>query len=819
MKSSHQLPWVAAILLAGLVTVRASSPDLKNIMPRGGLRGTEVEFKLGGDRLKDAAEIMLYDSGVVVKEMKPAEDGKSIALKLALTPGATLGEHYLRVRTASGLSQVETFWVGQYPSVDEKEPNSLFTTPQAVALNSTVAGTVENEDVDYYTVEAKKGQRLSVEVEGIRLSGAFYDPYVAILNKDRFELAAADDTPLLVQDCYAQIIVPEDGTYTIQVRDSAYTGSGGCRYRLHVGSFPRPSMAYPAGGKIGTEVDVKLLGDKGGELTRKVKLPAESTDKFPLIVDVDGQFSPSPVWMRVSELENVLESEPNNEGTKATATALPLPLAFNGIIQEAKDEDWFKFTAKKDQKFTFLAHCKSIRSPLDPVIHILQAADGKYLAGNDDGQGPDSKMDWTAPADGDYWLKIHDHLLRGGPDFVYRVEATTAVPSLTLTTPEFARYDYQSRQTVPLAKGNRMAMVVNANRANFGADVLPECPDLPAGVKLLASPIPGNTGTYTVVWEAAPDAPLGGKLIDLIGRSADPKVPVVGHWRQVLNLMMGEPNNTPYYSSTVHKLAMAVVDEVPFKIDIDPPKVPLVHNGTMNLRVFVTRKEGFKAAVTVRMLWFPPNIGGQGTVAIPEGQNEVMYALNANGNAEVKTNKICVVGESDAGAGPILASSAMTDLAVAPPYLGMKIDLAALEQGKGGDVICKLDWTKPFEGKAKLILQGLPAKATAPELMIGKDDKEVHFAVTTAADTPVGQHKQLFCSLEIPEAGVSIPHNVGHGGVLRVDAPPPPPKNPAPAAAAPVAAAAPPPAAPPAGQPVKQLSRLEKLRLEAAGKK
>ena len=56
---------------------------------------------------------------------------------------------------------------------------------------------VLNEDVDYYAVEAKKGQRLSVEVEGLRLGESFFDPSVAIMDTNRFVLAAADDTPLL----------------------------------------------------------------------------------------------------------------------------------------------------------------------------------------------------------------------------------------------------------------------------------------------------------------------------------------------------------------------------------------------------------------------------------------------------------------------------------------------------------------------------------------------------------------------------------------------------------------------------------------------
>ena len=57
----------------------------------------------------------------------------------------------------------------------------------------TVQGVVDNEDVDYYAIEAKKGQRITAEVEGMRLGTTLFDPYVAILDAKRFELAASDD--------------------------------------------------------------------------------------------------------------------------------------------------------------------------------------------------------------------------------------------------------------------------------------------------------------------------------------------------------------------------------------------------------------------------------------------------------------------------------------------------------------------------------------------------------------------------------------------------------------------------------------------------
>src|SRR5207244_8260197 len=122
-----------------------------------------------------------------------------------------LGEHAMRVRTATGLSELRTFYVGALPNVEEKEPNSDFANPQKIDLNVTVNGVVDNEDVDYYAFEAKKGQRVTAEIEGMRLANTFFDPYVAILDSKRFELAATDDAPLLGQDAACSVMIPEIG--------------------------------------------------------------------------------------------------------------------------------------------------------------------------------------------------------------------------------------------------------------------------------------------------------------------------------------------------------------------------------------------------------------------------------------------------------------------------------------------------------------------------------------------------------------------------------------------------------------------------------
>ncbi len=255
---------------AGPVRPIPSSPQLNVIVPRGVSRGTETTLTFVGARLADAEEILFYEPGVKVLELK-GENNK-VTCKVSVAADCALGEHTAQVRTKSGISEYRTFFVGPFGKIAEKEPNSDFATPQVigpVSTSVTVEGVVQNEDVDYFQVEAKKGDRISVEVEGMRFGQTLFDPYVGILDAKRFEIAVADDTPLIRQDAATSVIAPADGKYIIEVRDSAYGGNGNCRYRLHVGSFPRPLAVYPPGGKAGEEVEVTFIGDAKGPITQK----------------------------------------------------------------------------------------------------------------------------------------------------------------------------------------------------------------------------------------------------------------------------------------------------------------------------------------------------------------------------------------------------------------------------------------------------------------------------------------------------------------------------------------------------------------------
>jgi len=769
------------LLLFAIATIAtATQPRLTSTTPSGAQRGTELELRLNGSRLDDAQEIVFYAPGIeVVKMEKDKSDSLKAQIKIA--PDCRLGEHHLRVRAATGVSDLRTFFVSPFPVTSEAEPNNELAKAQSISLNSTITGSIASEDVDYFVVNAKQGQRISAEMAAMRLGQAAFDPYLAIQDSKGAVLASSDDSSLLMQDSLISLLAPKDGAYIVQLRETSYGGNANFKYHLHVGDFPRPTGVYPAGGKAGETVTLKFLGDAAGEFSQAIKLPEMPQDKFGVFGEKGG-IAPSANWIRVSAFANVLEvspdqdQDPNRSGVPADRRlemvsalyrdAATPPLALNGIISQKGEADWFRFKTKKDQALEVGVYARRLRSPLDSVLEILDAK-GKSIASNDDSAGSDSSLKFTAPEDGEYLLKIKDHLGQGGLDYTYRVEITPVMPSLTLSIPQVARYDSQTRQYVVVPKGNRYGAVISARRKDFSSDLALSIDGLPAGVTLHADTMASRIDAMPLVFEAAPDATVDGKLLDLVARSVNSTPEVRGKFIHNVELVQG-PNNTVYYATRADKLMVAVVEAVPFKIRIVEPNVPLVQSGTMDLKIVAERDAGFDEPINVTMLWKPPGVGALPDVTIAKGQTNVEYRLNANSDAPTRAWKIAVLGSATVNGGTAWVSSQLASLEVGTPYLSGKIEPVAASPGDKARLVCKLEHNQPFEGKATVKLVGLPDKVTAPDVEITKDSKEAVFELNIDPKISTGSHKSLLCSVDIKKGSELIPHTIAQRGVLRI---------------------------------------------------
>ncbi len=744
-------------LIMGGVARGGAPPQISTLLPRGGQRGTDVVVTFSGARLEHPLEVLTDAPGVSGVGFEPVDAG-NVRCTIRLAADASPGLHRLRLRTADGVSNLKLFSVSNLPESQEVEPNH--TREQAGALNLPVCinGANPPEDVDMFAFHASAGQTLAFEVEGLRLGDALFDPRLAILDAGGGELAVADDVPLLRQDAAIVRTFAAEGTYFVQVRETAYGGGGNFWYRLHAGSFPRPTACVPSAFQTGATGQVTWLGDATLS-TQSVTAGAAGWQAIHA-QRADGAVSPTPLPLRISAYPVGMEVEPN----QATETATPIaaPGGVSGVLSGERDVDCFAFDGAAGQAFEARVYARAIGSPVDSVLNVRRAG-GEGLGGADDSGGPDSLVRFTCPANEKVVLEVRDLLFRQGPDFTYFIEIAPVKPALTLSvsSPEAA---------LTVAAGNRAALLVTATRADFGGALKISASGLPAGLTLTGEAMHESVGQLPLVFEAAPEAAPAGALVELVGETVDPALGVRGGLAQSIDLVKYE--NNPFYAVSVDRLAVAVARPAPLRVEVDPPVVPIVRMGSMVLPVRVQRAEGFNGPITVRMLWNPPGIGS-GTLELPPDKSEGGLPLNAAGNATVGTWKIALTATTDGGGAPIEVATSLVPLQVAEPFVEFAVQKSRTEQGKGVEVVVRVTQRTPFDGEIQAQLLGLPGKVAAAPLPVTKDTQELKYALDVPPDAPPGEHNTLFIHADVPLGGGAVAHN-SPAGQLIVDKPLPP---------------------------------------------
>jgi hypothetical protein len=768
-------------------TACAAPPTIGSVAPGVGQRGTEFRLTLSGARLADPRELMIYAPGVVCSKLEAKGDNQ-VTATLKAAPDCRLGQYPFRLRTPRGASEVRVFLITPFPVVAEREPNDLPKQAQQVPLNVSIAGVMEEAGVDYYAVMLKKGQRLAAEVEGVRLGGELTDTVLTIFGPNGKALATVDDTPLFRQDPFVTVVAPTDGVYRVQVHDTNFGGGDNNRYVLHVGTFCRPAAVFPAGGMAGTDVDVKLLGDAAGDRTQRVHLPAAGIpfDFYPS----DGTTPPpTPNPFRVSAFPNVQEVEPNDEISQA-GKAVPWPVAFNGIIDKPGDVDHFRFRAAQGEVIDVTAYAFRIGSPLDTVVAVLDST-GALVAGNDDDETHDSRVRVFIPSDGEYLVRVTDKRGQGGPHFIYRIELDKPKPGLHVFLPEPIRKS-QERQMVAVPRGNRVTAYLAVRRDGFSGPVTITPGELPAGVKVVVPTLPADEYLMPVVFKADAQAPIGGRLVPFTGTGGDTGHLVQGGFKQIVSLINGV-GDLSIQTVDLSALAVVVVEEVPYTIQIIRPPVPVAPDGALDITVRARRAPGFTEPLEVVFPALPPGVEAPTSVPIPANKSEVTVTLEVHPSAELgdwrliaeaKPARAAPAGRDPLAAGmatasrrrkslsdmPIPVASEAIPLKVVEPLVKGRFAPAWGEQGKSVKLVCQLEGSAPDADAVVANLEGLPPRATAAPVKVKRGARQIEFQVAIDATTPTGESRSLVCTLTRSVDGHKVMNHVGRGGRLKVEA-------------------------------------------------
>ncbi len=438
-------------------------------------------------------------------ESKPAVE--NLKLKITVAPDARLGDREFRIATPQGVSSVGIITIADSPCAIETEPNNTPDKAQKIGLPVIVNGKVQaNEDVDWFMFAAKAGDELTFAVQAARLQDKIHDlqshidPILVLCDATARELATSDD--YFRADPLLNFRVETDGDYLLQVRDVRYMGEARWTYSLTATKRPFVKVVFPLAVKRGRSAQLQPVGFAlGGMTTTQLDVPMD-WPCGPQNVQLQapgGTTNPVPVI--VSDLEEVLETDSNNDFEHATP--LPVPGGASGRIEAENDVDCYRFTAAKGQTYRFEIEARRLDSKLDSYLAILDKT-GREIANNDDLTNSvitskDSRLDWTAPADDEFAVAVRDLSSHGGPEFVYHLVAQPAKPDFVL--------ECDSDKAL-IGPGSSTAWFVKVTRQNgFVGDVQLDIEGLPAGVTATCARIPANMTQGSIVltadWGAA----------------------------------------------------------------------------------------------------------------------------------------------------------------------------------------------------------------------------------------------------------------------------------------------------------------------------
>ena len=108
-------------------------------------------------------------------------------------------------------------------------------------------------------------------------------------------------------------------------------------------------------------------------------------------------------------LQNVAETEPNNDSTQAQTIEINSAV---GGMSDGNGQDLFRFAATAGQRIVIDCQAGLLDSNMDATMSLT--SDSKLLASSSDYRGRDPFIDFLVPRDGEYQILVHDLSYRGG---------------------------------------------------------------------------------------------------------------------------------------------------------------------------------------------------------------------------------------------------------------------------------------------------------------------------------------------------------------------------------------------------------------------
>jgi hypothetical protein len=710
-----------------------AAPTINPVMPLGLQRGSSQELTLTGTNLADPVALWTSIPGVKITIPTDANNGKEPAklrIKLDVPKDAPLGLYAIRLATLRGMSNVRLFCIDDLPQVLAEAAARKKETAQVVPVPCVVVGTAAAEQTDYFKLNVKAGQRVSIEVLGRRL-GSGFDPQLSLIDvRTGRELAYSNDSPGLQSDARLTHTFKEAGDYLIELRDVTFRGGPDFHYRLRIGDFPCATTPIPMAAKRGSKVAVHFAGPNvEGVAPVEVTVP---TDPNVIALQVAPKGASGlygwPVSLAVSDTDEVVEQEPNNEPAKANR--ITVPCGVTGRLEQKGDIDHFIFAAKKGQRYIIDAQTQEYYSPTE-VYMVLKDAKGGQVAVSNPAVG--QRIDFTAAADGDYLLSVEHLHYWGGPSESYHLTVAPYEAGFDLSI-GLDRWDVPQAGTlsIPILAVRRdytgpIELSVTGHPGISGALTIaagqPPAPNVPAGQLLVSAKPDVAMGPHMLIVQGK--ATINGKAVVVRANVAAP----------VRTALAGLPFPP---RQLLDELALAVTPKPPFTLTAKVDTGEALRGTAATVTVTVVRDAGFTEEIALAPGALPPNVA-PALKPIPKGANEVKVMLTPAANAALGSFTFTLVGTSKHQMKDVKSISAPAPLVVSLPF-DLKVEPLPLKLLPGGKATLKVTATRKggYAGPIAVEVRNLPANVTAVKGTIAMGQTVVDLEVTAAATAVAG---------------------------------------------------------------------------------
>ena len=310
---------------------------------------------------------------------------------------------------------------------------------------------------------------------------------------------------------------------------------------------------------------------------------------YPVRIRTDGGLS-NPFLFAVGQVGQVAEVEDNS--TFEQAQAITPPVVVEGQ-SAGNDVDYFKFAGKKGAKLVIQALTYELALNTEVLLKVLDAKGAELAKSNPQQAGV--RVEFTPPADGDFYISCENTNYVSGPNEVYHLSVRPAAPDFTVTVG-------LDRIDAPVG-GLGLLPITGVTRVNGFA----------GPIDVTFAGVDGVTGTLTIPAAANPQpvSPLylpitvkagtkPGAFVGLVKATAkiDGKdVTRISTLLDATKAAFGGMPNPP--TEVAQQVAVAVVPEPPFALTLTFEKSEVAKGGTLKGKLSAKRADKFAEEIVI----------------------------------------------------------------------------------------------------------------------------------------------------------------------------------------------------------------------------